>query len=82
MRAIDSVGCAVRTNPALSGAHIAPYCVSLARLSAFQSITTLSWHRQRPAPHYPDYTPEMPDDEILRRLLALNLERAACPAAA
>ena len=24
-----------------------------------------------------DYTPEMPDDEILRRLLALNLERAA-----
>ena len=29
-----------------------------------------------------DYTPEMPDDEILRRLLALNLERAACPAAA
>ena len=27
-----------------------------------------------------DYTPEMPDEEILRRLLALNLERAACPA--
>ena len=26
---------------------------------------------------WPDYTPEMPDDEILRRLLALNLERAA-----
>jgi type II restriction/modification system DNA methylase subunit YeeA len=25
-----------------------------------------------------DYTPEMPDEEILRRLLALNLERAAC----
>ncbi len=24
-----------------------------------------------------DYTPEMPDEEILRRLLALNLERAA-----
>jgi hypothetical protein len=23
-----------------------------------------------------DYRPEMPDDEILRRLLALNLERA------
>ena len=23
-----------------------------------------------------DYTPAMPDDEILRRLLALNLERA------
>jgi hypothetical protein len=23
-----------------------------------------------------DYTPEMSDDEILRRLLALNLERA------
>ena len=23
-----------------------------------------------------DYTPEMPDDEILRRLLALNLERS------
>ncbi len=23
-----------------------------------------------------DYTPEMPDEEILRRLLALNLERA------
>ncbi len=29
-----------------------------------------------------DYTPEMPDEEILRRLLALNLERAACPATA
>jgi len=29
-----------------------------------------------------DYTPEMPDEEILRRLLALNLERAAYPAAA
>ena len=29
-----------------------------------------------------DYTPEMPDEEILRRLLALNLERATCPAAA
>ncbi|MBP5997291.1 MAG: class I SAM-dependent DNA methyltransferase [Azonexus sp.] len=29
-----------------------------------------------------DYTPEMPDDEILRRLLALNLERAGgAPAA-
>jgi hypothetical protein len=25
---------------------------------------------------WPDYTPEVPDDEILRRLLALNLERA------
>jgi type II restriction/modification system DNA methylase subunit YeeA len=25
-----------------------------------------------------DYTPAMPDGEILRRLLALNLERAAC----
>jgi hypothetical protein len=24
-----------------------------------------------------DYTPAMPDDEILRRLLTLNLERAA-----
>lgn len=24
-----------------------------------------------------DWTPEMPDDEILRRLLALNRERAA-----
>ena len=24
-----------------------------------------------------DYTPDMPDEEILRRLLALNLERAA-----
>ena len=24
-----------------------------------------------------DYAPDMPDDEILRRLLALNLERAA-----
>jgi len=24
-----------------------------------------------------DYTPEMPDDEILRRLLAMNLERAS-----
>lgn len=28
-----------------------------------------------------DYTPEMPDDEILRRLLALNLERARDAAA-
>ncbi len=27
-----------------------------------------------------DYAPEMPDDEILRRLLALNLERAAASA--
>jgi type II restriction/modification system DNA methylase subunit YeeA len=27
--------------------------------------------------HWPDYTPEMPDEEILRRLLVLNLERAA-----
>jgi hypothetical protein len=27
-----------------------------------------------------DYTPEMPDEEILRRLLALNLDRAARPA--
>ncbi len=26
--------------------------------------------------HWPDYTPEMPDEEILRRLLALNLERS------
>ncbi len=26
---------------------------------------------------WPDYTPDMPDKEILRRLLALNLERAA-----
>jgi type II restriction/modification system DNA methylase subunit YeeA len=26
---------------------------------------------------WPDYTPAMPDDEILKRLLALNLERAA-----
>jgi hypothetical protein len=25
---------------------------------------------------WPDYTPEMPDEEILRRLLALNLERS------
>lgn len=24
-----------------------------------------------------DYTPEMPDEEILRRLLALNLERSS-----
>ena len=24
-----------------------------------------------------DYTPDMPDEEILRRLLALNLERSA-----
>jgi hypothetical protein len=29
--------------------------------------------------NWPDYTPEMPDDEILRRLLALNLERASQP---
>ncbi|MBK7900018.1 MAG: hypothetical protein KA603_14920 [Azonexus sp.] len=26
---------------------------------------------------WPDYTPETPDEEILRRLLALNLARAA-----
>ena len=26
---------------------------------------------------WPDYTPEMPDDEIRRRLLALNRQRAA-----
>jgi hypothetical protein len=26
---------------------------------------------------WPDYTPDMPDDELLRRLLALNLARAA-----
>lgn len=26
---------------------------------------------------WPDYTPDMPDDEILRRLLAVNLQRAA-----
>jgi hypothetical protein len=26
---------------------------------------------------WPDYTPQMPDEEILRRLLALNRERAA-----
>ena len=25
-----------------------------------------------------DYTPQMPDEEVLRRLLALNRERAAC----
>jgi hypothetical protein len=25
---------------------------------------------------WPDYTPDMPDEELLRRLLALNLERA------
>jgi hypothetical protein len=24
-----------------------------------------------------DYTPDMPDDEILKRLLALNLERSS-----
>lgn len=29
--------------------------------------------------NWPDYTPEMPDDEILHRLLALNLERAGQP---
>ena len=29
-----------------------------------------------------DYTPSMPDDEILRRLLALNLARATGPGAA
>ena len=29
---------------------------------------------------WPDYSAEMPDDEILRRLLALNLERAAASA--
>lgn len=28
-----------------------------------------------------DYTPEMPDEEILRRLLALNLERKAAEGA-
>jgi hypothetical protein len=26
---------------------------------------------------WPDYTPETPDNKILRRLLALNLQRAA-----
>ena len=26
---------------------------------------------------WPDYSADMPDEEILRRLLALNLERAA-----
>ena len=29
--------------------------------------------------NWPDYTPEMPDEEILLRLLALNLERAGQP---
>ena len=29
-----------------------------------------------------DYTPEMPDDEILRRLLSLNLQRSAQAGAA
>jgi hypothetical protein len=28
-----------------------------------------------------DYTPQMPDEEVLRRLLALNRERAATGAA-
>ena len=32
---------------------------------------------KRGARGWPDYTAAMPDDEILRRLLALNLERAA-----
>ena len=27
--------------------------------------------------NWPDYTADMPDEEILKRLLALNLERAA-----
>ena len=31
---------------------------------------------------WPDYTPAMPDDEILRRLLALNRERAVQAGAA
>ncbi len=30
---------------------------------------------------FADYTPAMPDDEILRRLLALNLARSAPPQA-
>ena len=29
-------------------------------------------------PDKQDYTPKMPDNEIIHRLLALNLERAAC----
>ena len=37
-----------------------------------QVVTACSWE---------DYTPEMPDEEILRRLLALNLARSRQDAA-
>jgi hypothetical protein len=37
------------------------------------------WKNNATAYGWPDYTPEMPDGEIRRRLLALNLERAGQP---
>jgi type II restriction/modification system DNA methylase subunit YeeA len=45
-----------------------PAWLDLAHKKLDQAVAT--------AYNWPDYTPEMPDDEILRRLLALNLERA------
>ena len=45
-----------------------PAWLDLANKQLDQAVAAYSW---------PDYTPEMPDDEILRRLLALNLQRAA-----
>ncbi len=67
--------------------------LSEADLKALQKRTLTNLYNQRPAwlhaAHealdaavaaaygWPDYTPAMPDDEILQRLLALNLARAA-----
>jgi hypothetical protein len=45
-----------------------PAWLDLAHKQLDQAVAT--------AYNWPDYTPEMPDDEILRRLLALNLKRA------
>ncbi len=45
-----------------------PAWLDLAHKALDQAVAT--------AYNWPDYTPEMPDDEILRRLLELNLERA------
>ncbi|WP_298430803.1 DNA methyltransferase [Ottowia sp.] len=72
--------------------------LSEADAKALQKRTLTNLYNQRPAwltqAHegldaavaaaygWADYTPAMPDDEILRRLLALNLERAAAPAPA
>ncbi len=67
--------------------------ISEADLKALQKRTLTNLYNQRPAwlamAHqqldaavaaaygWSDYTPDMPDDEILKRLLALNLERSA-----